>query len=106
VAVLVPDRTQAALISMTGHSPKGFDPYKVGKEVSSIIVRHGGTYIDILPEFRTVPNPQRGYFALDGHPNAFGHAMIARFLTDTLADVTIPALSAADKPQAELQRRQ
>jgi hypothetical protein len=104
--VLVPDRTQAALISMTGECPKGFDPYKVGNEVSSIIVSHGGTYLDILPEFRTIPNPQLGYFTLDGHPNAFGHAMIARFLTDKLADVTIPALSAAAKPQAGLQPRQ
>jgi hypothetical protein len=88
---------------MTGEWPKGFDPYKVGNEVSSIIASHGGTYIDILSEFRTVPNPQRGYFALDGHPNAFGHATIARILTDKLADVAIPALSATAKPQAELQ---
>jgi hypothetical protein len=105
VVVLVPDRTQAALISMTGEWPKGFDPYKVGNEVSSIIVSHGGTYIDILPEFRTVPNPQLGYFALDGHPNPLGHAMIARFLTNKLADAAIPALSTTAKPQAELQPR-
>jgi hypothetical protein len=105
VVVLVPDRTQAALISMTGEWPKGFDPYKVGNEVSSIIASHGGTYIDILSEFRTVPNPQRGYFALDGHPNAFGHATIARLLTDKLVDVAIPALSSTAKPQAELQPR-
>jgi hypothetical protein len=105
VVVLVPDRTQAALISMTGAWPKGFDPYKVGNEVGSIIVSHGGTYIDILPEFRTVPNPQLGYFALDGHPNALGHAMIARFLTNKLADAAIPALSATAKPQTELQPR-
>jgi hypothetical protein len=98
VVALVPDRTQAALISMTGEWPKDFDPYKVGNEVSSIIVSHGGTYLDILPEFRTVPNPQLGYFALDGHPNALGHAMITRFLTNKLAD-------AAAKPQAELQPR-
>jgi hypothetical protein len=106
VVVFVPDRTQVALISMTGECPKGFDPYKVGKEVSSIIVSHGGTYLDILPEFRTIPNPQMGYFALDGHPNAFGHAMIAKFLTDKLADVAIPPLSAAAKPQAGLQPSQ
>jgi len=105
VVVLVPDRTQAALISMTGEWPKGFDPYKVGNEVSSIIVSHGGTYIDILPQFRTVPNPQLGYFALDGHPNALGHALIARFLTNKLADAVIPPLSATAKPQAELQPR-
>jgi hypothetical protein len=106
VVVFVPDRTQAALISMTGECPKGFDPYKVGKEVSSIIVSHGGTYLDILPEFRTISNPQMGYFALDGHPNAFGHAMIARFLTNKLADVAIPPLSAATKPLAGLQPSQ
>jgi hypothetical protein len=106
VVVFVPDRTQAALISMTGECPKGFDPYKVGKEVSSIIVSHGGTYLDILPEFRTIPNPQLGYFALDGHPNAFGHAMIARFLTNKLADAALPALSSAARPQAGLQPSQ
>ena len=81
VAMLVPDRTQAAMISMMDECPKGFDPYKLGNELRTIIVSHGGTYIDILPDFRTVPNPQLGYLALDGHPNAYGHAMIARFLT-------------------------
>ena len=55
VAVLVPDRTQAAMISMMDECPKGFDPYKLGNELRSIIVSHGGTYIDILPEFRTYP---------------------------------------------------
>ena len=87
--MLVPDRTQAAMISMMDECPKGFDPYKLGNELRSIIVSHGGTYIDILPEFRTVPNPQLGYFALDGHPNAYGHAMIARFLSRKLAGVTV-----------------
>jgi hypothetical protein len=106
VVVFVPDRTQAALISMTGQCPKGFDPYKVGKEVNSIIVSHGGIYLDILPEYRTIPNPQLGYFALDGHPNGFGHAMIAEFLTNKLADAALPALSAAAKPQAGLQPSQ
>jgi hypothetical protein len=105
VVVFVPDRTQAALIAMTGEWPKGLDPYKVGHEVRSIVVSHGGTYIDILPDFRTVPNPQLGYFALDGHPNAFGQAMIARFLTQKLAEVAIPSLSATVKAQAELQPR-
>jgi hypothetical protein len=106
VAVLVPDRTQAAMISLMDECPKGFDPYKLGKELRSIIVSHGGSYIDILPEFRTVPNPQLGYYAIDGHPNAYGHAMIARFLTNKLAGLTIPAMSVAAQPEAELQPRQ
>jgi hypothetical protein len=106
VAVLVPDRTQAAMISMMDECPKGFDPYKLGRELRSIILSHGGTYIDILPDFRTVPNPQLGYFAIDGHPNAYGQAMIARFLTNKLAGLPIPAMRAAAQPQAVLQPRQ
>jgi hypothetical protein len=100
VAVLVPDRTQAAMISMMEESPKGFDPYKLDRELRTIIVSHGGTYVDILPEFRSTPNPHRGYFAIDGHPNAFGQAMIARFLTDKLASVPLPEANARVEPQA------
>ena len=51
----MPDRTQAALISMTGECPKGFDPYKVGNEVSFIIASHGELILDILPESRPYP---------------------------------------------------
>ena len=55
VVVLVPDGTQAALISMTGECPKGFDPYKVGNEVGSIIVSHGGTYLTFFPSSAPCP---------------------------------------------------
>ena len=37
VAVLVPDRTQAAMISMMDEWPNGFDPYKLGNELRNII---------------------------------------------------------------------
>jgi hypothetical protein len=106
VAVLVPDRTQAAMISMMDECPKGFDPYKLGEELRSIIVSYGGTYIDILPEYRTVPNPQLGYFAIDGHPNVYGNAMIAGFLVDKIASFINPGKSAAVQPQAGLRPRQ
>jgi hypothetical protein len=105
-AVLVPDRTQAAMISMMDECPKGFDPYKLDRELRPIIVSHGGIYIDILPQFRATPNPQLGYFAIDGHPNAHGQAMIARFLTDKLAAVPLPAMNARVEPQAGLQPQQ
>jgi hypothetical protein len=100
VAALAPDRTQAAMISMMDECPKGFDPYKLGGELRSIIVSHGGTYIDILPEYRSVRDPQLGYFPIDGHPNASGQAMIARFLTNKLAGLPILAPAAtAESPQ-------
>jgi hypothetical protein len=88
------------MISMMDECPKGFDPYKLDRELRTIIVSHGGIYIDILPEFRSTPNPQLGYFAIDGHPNANGQAMIAGFLTDKLASVPLPEASARVEPQA------
>jgi hypothetical protein len=91
VAVLVPDRAQVAMVSMMDERPKDFDPYKLGNELRTILESHGGIYLDIVPDFRTVPNPQLGWFATDGHPNARGHAMIADFLTAKLANVMVPA---------------
>jgi hypothetical protein len=93
VAVLVPDRTQAAMISMMGDYPAGFDPYKLGGELRTLITNGGGKYIDILPDFQSVPDPQLGYFAMDGHPNSIGYATITRFLARELLAASIPGLS-------------
>jgi hypothetical protein len=94
VAVMVPDRGQAAMISM-GDWPAGYDPYKLDNELRATITSHGGTYVDILPDFRTVPNPEQHYFPVDGHPDADGHAMIAGFLAKELTGGAVPALRAA-----------
>ncbi len=102
VVVFIPDRTQAAMISLMGKWPEGFDPYKLDNELRSIIICHGGTYIDILPDFRTIPNPQLGYFAVDGHPNADGHATIAKFLSAKLVDGSVPGLTASGAQRARL----
>jgi hypothetical protein len=95
--VLIPDRTQVALIAMMGDRPEGLDPYKLDNDLRSIITSHGGTYIDILPDFRSLPSPQKDYMAVDGHPNATAHAEIASFLSSKLASA-VPA-----EPQAGLQ---
>jgi hypothetical protein len=94
VAVLIPYRADAAMISM-GEWPAGFDPYKLDNELHSIIVSHGGIYIDILPDFRNLPNPEQYYFPVDGHPNADGHAIISRFLAKELTSGAVPALRVA-----------
>jgi len=97
VTVLVPNRAQAAMLSMS-EWPAGYNPYKLDDELRGIIVSNGGTYIDILRDFQTIPNPEREYFPVDGHPDADGHALIARLLGKELIGGAVPAL----KVQAQL----
>jgi hypothetical protein len=99
VAVFLPDGQLAALISKGGW-PAGYDPYKLDNELRSIIVNHGGIYLDILPDYRNIPNPEHGYFPVDGHPNADGHATIAEMLAKALTNGAVPALKAVVQPQA------
>lgn len=98
VVVMVPDRREVATISM-GEWPAGDDPYKLGDEVRAIVVRHGGTYVDILSDFRDVPNPELHFFPILNHPDADGHAIISRLLAKELTSGSIPAL----KPGTQMQ---
>lgn len=99
--VLIPSLPQADMISM-GEWPAGSDPYKLDDEIHSIVVSHGATYVDIFPGFRTIPDPAQYYLPVDGHPNARGHAIISRLLTDGLMKSVMPTPNAAPLPQAVL----
>jgi GDSL-like lipase/acylhydrolase family protein len=102
--VLLPYRAHAAMISM-GEWPVGYDPYKFDEQMRRIVMRHGGTYIDILPDYRKIPNPEKDYFPVDGHPNAEGHAIIAGMLSRELTSGAIPALTVNAQSQVLAQRR-
>jgi hypothetical protein len=104
VAVFLARAPHAAMISM-GEWPADIDPYKLDDELRSIIVSHGGIYIDILPDFRNIPNPEQGYFGVEGHPNADGHATISRLLAKELTGGAIPELKAANQPKSALGQR-
>ena len=93
VATFAPNRAQAAMISL-GEWPDGFDPYRLDHELRSIITAHGGIYVDILPDFRSVPSPEHLYYPLDGHPEAEGQAVLADLLAKRLVDGTVPELKA------------
>lgn len=101
VAVLVPNRAQAAMIS-TGRWPAGYDPYKLDNELRSIIESHGGMYVDVLPDYRLIPNPERHYFPVDGHPDPDGHAIISHLLARQLSSGTVPAFKVTVSRQAVL----
>jgi hypothetical protein len=101
VAVFVPIRAQAAMISM-GEWPAGFDPYKLNNRLRSIIVSHGGTFLDISPGFRNIPNPERYFFPVDTHPTAEGNEVISEVMARVLTCGVVPALKASTQPQAAL----
>jgi hypothetical protein len=90
-AVLLPNRAQAAMISM-GKWPSGYNPYALDDELRAIIVSHGGTYISVLHGFRGIPNPEQYYFPVDGHPFAPAHAIFARLIAEQLISGAVPAL--------------
>lgn len=100
-AVLVPNRAQVAMISM-GEWPEGFDPYRLDNELRAVVTGDGGTYISILPEFRDIPNPERGYFPVDGHPDAAGSAVISAALAKELTSGAVPAIGVTHPSQTAL----
>ena len=101
VGVLVPNRAQAAMIS-TNSWPSDYDPYRLDHELRKVIENNGGIYIDILKQFRSVPDPEQVYFPLDGHLNVEGHAMISRMLTNELTSGAVPSMSESAHPQLRL----
>jgi hypothetical protein len=103
VAVLVPDRAQAAMISR-GEWPAGYDPYKLNNELRSILSSHGGIYIDILPRFRAIPNPERYYLPVDGHLDAAGNAILSNLLAKELTSGAVPALDVSRQPHLTMAR--
>ncbi len=100
VVALVPERVEAAMISM-GEWPDDFDPYKLDHEIRSIVTTHGANFIDIFPDYRTIPNPERMYFPVDSHPNEAGHAMIAALLTKELTNGVIPQTASSTAQVAQ-----
>jgi hypothetical protein len=99
LVTFLPDRAQSAMVSM-GDWPQGYDPYQTDNELRAMVNRHGGIYLDVLPEFRSIPNPERYFLPVDGHPNAGGHAIFAGLLAKVLTSGPVPALNALTHPQA------
>jgi hypothetical protein len=103
IVSLAPNRAQAAMISM-GEWPAEFDPYKLNDELRDITTSHGGTYVDILPDFRRIANPERHYFPVDGHPDADGHAMVSQMLARELTNGAVAGLDVTVTTQPEMEQ--
>ncbi len=98
---LMPLRAQSSMISM-GDWPAGFDPFNMDHQLRRIFESHGGTYLDILPAYQSIPHPEKGFFLMDGHPNVLGHATIGRLLAQKLTSGAVPALNADARTKAAM----
>lgn len=100
VTVLLPRHAEASMVSM-GTWPDGFNPYQLDQELRSLVTRNGGIYVDILPHFRYVSNPQLYYYPVDTHYNPKGHIAVADFLAKELAGA-VPQLKSSAVVQSTL----
>jgi len=101
VAVLVPERIRATMISLN-QWPPGYAPYKLSDLLRSMIVNHGGTYVDILPGLKTIGNIDQLYEPVDNHPTPKGHAIISALIADQLVKGAVPALKGAHPTDTSL----
>ena len=97
-AVYVPNRAQAAMISM-GDWPSGYDPFQLDRELRQTVLGDGETFVDILPDYKGISDPEQHYFPIDGHPDAGGHAIISRLLAKGLTNGAVPALKTPPPPE-------
>jgi hypothetical protein len=97
-AVMIPARPQVAMIS-SGEYPAGYDPLIIDREVRAIMERHGATYVSIMSDFQKIPNAERYYYAIDGHPDPDGHALLAELIAKALGSGAIPKLRASGRAQ-------
>jgi hypothetical protein len=66
----------------------------LGRRIQPIVAKHGGLYVDILPYYQRIPNPEAGFFRVNGHPNELGHQIFSTLIADQLTGGAMPALSA------------
>jgi hypothetical protein len=92
-AVFWPNATYAAVLSQA-EWPAGIDPFSLDNELRSVFVNRGVIYIDVLPDYRNILNPQAGYLPYDGHPNADGNVTFSGMLAKELTNGAVPELKA------------
>jgi hypothetical protein len=81
--VLGTARIQTALLDPSVRPPN-VDPFALGRQLHAIADRRGVIFQDGLEGFATVSNPDDMYYAVDGHMDADGHAVLAHAILDRL----------------------
>jgi hypothetical protein len=90
--LFTPQRAEAALASST-HLKEKVDPQLLPRELKAIATRHGFAFengLDYIP--KDMPSSEI-YYAINGHPNGKGHALLATALVHGLTKNSHSALS-------------
>jgi hypothetical protein len=96
--VYVPERAQVAMATGRYRLPADVDPYALQKALAAAAAAHGVTFVDSTPEFLQAKHFNRLFYLTDGHPQAGGHAAIARAVEKAL--LAQPAFRAC-RPEAQ-----
>jgi len=77
----LPNRIQSDLISKDITIPS-MNAYAFPTRMGEIAKKHGMGYIDLVPELKKTRNTARLFYAVDGHPAAGEHSLMARVVVD------------------------
>ena len=83
VVTMLPLRSQAVMISAK-EWPAGFSPYQSSEYMRSVVESNGGVFLDILPDFRNIPDAGSYFYPVDGHPTPAGHKILSTMLAEAL----------------------
>jgi SGNH hydrolase-like domain, acetyltransferase AlgX len=92
VVMALPRHAQVVMIS-AGVAPPGVNPYAFGDQIKAIVEKNGATYIDILPQFRDVPNVSSAFYPIDQHLTVSGQQLVAQVIAKGLTTGAPPALA-------------
>ncbi len=92
VVMALPRHAQAVMIA-SGSVPAGLNPYAFGDQVKAIVEKHGGTYIDILHDFKNKPSVHDAFYPVDQHLEPAGQVLFARIIAKELTNGSVPSLA-------------
>jgi hypothetical protein len=89
VVIAIPRHAQGALIAENLHTP-GVDPFAFGRQIQRIAEHNGVLYVDILHQFRGIPNINTVFYPVDQHLSVRGQRVVADLISEGLSHGIIP----------------
>lgn len=83
VIVFAPQRAQAGLVA-GGGAPAGYDALALPKAMAAIAARRGAAFVDSDAAIAPGTATERMFYPVNGHPNGYGHQLIADSLVRRL----------------------